>query len=101
MKMLKTLAVVLCALSLAACASPDYEQYSKAQVNITTAKHQADAAKYKALSDIASSGDSTATIEWEYSQEVQRHNGFVSLIGPALGLTEETTDDLFILAKTL
>ena len=42
-----------------------------------------------------------ATIEWEYAQEVQRHNGFVSLIGPALGLTEETTDDLFILAKTL
>lgn len=62
MNMLKTLAVALCALSLTACASPDYEQYSKAQVNITTAKHQADAAKYKALSDIASSGDSTAKI---------------------------------------
>ena len=42
-----------------------------------------------------------AEIEWEYSQEVQRYNGFVSVIGPALGLTEETTDDLFKLAKTL
>ena len=62
MNMLKTIAVALCALSLTACASPDYEQYSKAQVNIATAKHQADAVKYKALSDIASSGDSSAKI---------------------------------------
>lgn len=62
MNMLKTLAVALCALSLTACASPDYEQYSKAQVNIATAKHQAEAAKYKALSDIASSADNTAKI---------------------------------------
>ena len=41
-----------------------------------------------------------AKIEWEYSQEVQRHNGFVSVIAPMLGLTEEQTDDLFILAAT-
>lgn len=62
MRIVKTLTAVACVLSLTACASPDYEQYSKAQVNIATAKHQADSAKYKALSDIASSGDSTAKI---------------------------------------
>lgn len=42
-----------------------------------------------------------AQIEWDYSQEVQRLNGFVAVIGPALGLTEDQIDDLFILAATL
>lgn len=42
-----------------------------------------------------------AQIEWDYSQEVQRSNGFVAVIGPALGLTEDQIDDLFILAATL
>lgn len=42
-----------------------------------------------------------AMIEWEYSNEVQRHNGFVSSIGPALGMTEEQIDDLFIAAAKL
>lgn len=42
-----------------------------------------------------------AQIEWDYSQEVQRANGFVAVIGPALGLTEDQIDDLFILAATL
>ena len=42
-----------------------------------------------------------ALIEWEYSSEVQRHNGFVSVIGPALGMTEEQIDDLFIAASKL
>ena len=42
-----------------------------------------------------------AQIEWEYSQEVQRHNGFVSLLAPALGLTEAQLDQLFITAGGL
>ena len=44
---------------------------------------------------------SAARIEWDYSNEVQRHNGFVSQLGPALGLTEEQIDQLFALAATL
>lgn len=44
---------------------------------------------------------SEARIEWDYSNEVQRHNGFVSQLGPALGLTEEQIDQLFALAATL
>ena len=42
-----------------------------------------------------------ARIEWEYSHEVQRHNGFVSVLAPMLGLTDAQTDALFIGAATL
>lgn len=42
-----------------------------------------------------------ARIEWEYSGEVQRHNGFVAALGPALGLTSEQIDALFIAAQAL
>lgn len=44
---------------------------------------------------------SEARIEWDYSNEVQRHNGFVAQLGPVLGLTEAQLDDLFALAATL
>ena len=44
---------------------------------------------------------SQAEIEWEYSNTVQRHNGFVSQLGPALGLTAEQIDALFIAGATL
>jgi hypothetical protein len=42
-----------------------------------------------------------AQIEWEYSQEVQRHNGFVSQLAPILGLTEAQLDGLFVIASGL
>ena len=42
-----------------------------------------------------------ARIEWEYSQEVQRHNGFVSVLAPMLGLTSAQIDALFIGAAQL
>lgn len=42
-----------------------------------------------------------AQIEWEYSNEVQRHNGFVSQLGPALGWNEEQLDALFVAAAAL
>lgn len=41
---------------------------------------------------------SAARIEWEYSTEVQRNNGFVAALGPALGMTEEQIDALFVAA---
>lgn len=44
---------------------------------------------------------SAARIEWDYSSAVQRHNGFVQSLGPALGLTESQIDDLFRVAVTL
>lgn len=42
-----------------------------------------------------------AQIEWEYSNEVQRYNGFVEQLAPALSLTEGQLDDLFRAAATL
>lgn len=42
-----------------------------------------------------------AQIEWEYSQEVQRHNGLVSLLAPALGMSSADLDQLFITAAEL
>lgn len=44
---------------------------------------------------------SAARIEWDYSSAVQRHNGFVQQLGPALGLTDAQIDDLFRVAATL
>lgn len=42
-----------------------------------------------------------AQITWEYSQEVQRNNGLVSQLAPALGMTEQDVDDLFTIASGL
>lgn len=42
-----------------------------------------------------------AQIEWEYSNTVQRHNGFVSQIAPLIGMSESEIDSLFITAATL
>lgn len=55
--------LILVALTLAGCASPgDYAAYANGQAQIESAKHAADAARYKAMSDIAASGDSTAKV---------------------------------------
>ncbi|GAA4425770.1 hypothetical protein [Acidovorax lacteus] len=42
-----------------------------------------------------------ARIEWEYSSVVQRHNGFVSQLAPALGMTDAQLDALFITASEI
>jgi hypothetical protein len=42
-----------------------------------------------------------AQITWEYSTEVQRFNGLVSQLGPALELDEAGIDALFIAAAQL
>lgn len=60
-KLIKLTAVVGL-LFLTGCASTEYAQYSKAQTDIATAKHQADAEKYKAFAAIASQGDATAKV---------------------------------------
>ena len=44
---------------------------------------------------------SAARIEWEYSNELQRMNHLVLSLGPALGLTSEQIDALFIAAIAL
>lgn len=54
-----------------------------------------------AIAALPSPQKEAALIEWEYSGEVQRHNGFVSLLAPSLGLTEAQIDALFIEAAAL
>ena len=54
-----------------------------------------------AINALPSPQKEAARIEWEYAQEVQRHNGFVSVLAPMLGMTAEQTDNLFIVAAQL
>lgn len=54
-----------------------------------------------AIAALPSPAKETAKIEWEYSQEVQRHNGFVAQLGPALGLDAAALDALFVAAARL
>lgn len=42
-----------------------------------------------------------ARIEWDYSNELQRGNALVAALTPALGLTSEQVDALFIAASAL
>lgn len=50
------------------------------------------------INSLPSPQKEAAEIEWEYAQEVERHAGLVSVLGPALGLTEAQLDALFISA---
>jgi hypothetical protein len=54
-----------------------------------------------AIAALPSPMKEAAQIEWEYSQEVQRHNGFVSQLAPILGLSEAQLDGLFVAAAQL
>lgn len=53
------------------------------------------------LASLPSPQKEDAEIEWEYSQEVQRHNGFIPVVAAALGMTDKQIDDLFIAASLL
>lgn len=54
-----------------------------------------------AINSLPSPQKEAAKIEWEYSQEVQRHNGFVSVLAPMLGLTVAQIDSLLVEAAKL
>lgn len=54
-----------------------------------------------AIDSLVEPAKTAALIEWEYSNEVQRRNGVVSALAPALGLTEAQIDALFIAAAGL
>lgn len=54
-----------------------------------------------AINSLPEPQKSAAKITWEYSTEVQRQNGLVSQLGPALGLTESQIDAMFIQGAAL
>lgn len=54
-----------------------------------------------AINALPSPQKEAAKIEWEYSQEVQRHNGFVSVLAPLLELSDAQLDAMFLQAATL
>lgn len=54
-----------------------------------------------AIDSLPSPQKERAQIEWQYSNEVQRENGVVSMIAPMLGLSETDIDALFISAAQL
>lgn len=54
-----------------------------------------------AINGLPSPQKERAQIEWDYSNEVQRHNGFVATLGPALGLNEAQIDALFVTGAAL
>lgn len=54
-----------------------------------------------AINALPSPDKEKAQIEWDFSNEVQRHNGFVSQLAPALGLTSEQVDALFVTGAAL
>ncbi len=54
-----------------------------------------------AIDGLASPQKEAARIEWEYSQEVHRDRPFVTLLGAAMGLSNEQLDALFTTAAGL
>jgi len=53
------------------------------------------------VAGMAGAAGDAARIEWEFSNEVQRHKPLVESLAPALGLTSSQLDQLFILANKL
>lgn len=54
-----------------------------------------------AINSLPSPQKEKAQIEWEYSNEVQRHNGFVASLAPALGLADAQIDAMFMAGAAL
>lgn len=54
-----------------------------------------------AIASLPEPNKTTAKIEWEYAQAVERNAGLVPSLAAALGMTEEQIDQLFISAANL
>ncbi|GKS91237.1 hypothetical protein [Acidovorax sp. SUPP2539] len=54
-----------------------------------------------AIAALPAPPQTAARIEWDYSNEVLRHNGFVAMIGPSIGLDAAALDAIFIAAEKL
>lgn len=52
-----------------------------------------------AIDTLPSPQKEQARIDWEYGQVVERHSPFVAALAPALGLTDDDLDALFLAAE--
>lgn len=77
MRTMKTLSIlVAAAFSVGGCATGrDYQLYAQGQAQIESAKYAAEAARYKAMSDIANSGDTAAKVAAVVALAVERGGG--------------------------
>ena len=87
-------------------AAPDTAPPVPAEITMRQARLVLNAGGYISAVDAAiaampSPQKEQAAIEWEYSNTVQRNNGFVSALGPALGLTDAQMDAMFIAGASL
>lgn len=59
------------------------------------------AAVDSAIANMSGSAGDAARIEWEFSNTVERNKSLVRALGPAIGMTDQDLDSLFLLAATL
>jgi uncharacterized protein YceK len=74
--------VVAVAATLSGCASADYGRYIDAHIASQTAKSNADAAKYRAMADIAQSGDTTAKVAAMMAMQVHNNQNTQQIVAP-------------------
>lgn len=67
---------------LTGCATQDYSKYTESLVAIETAKHNADAEKYRAMAQIAQSGDTTTKVAAMFSLQGNSQQHSVSIVAP-------------------
>lgn len=75
---MKLIATILAALALTGCATAEYQAYA----DIHKAKAQAEAARYKALADIAAQGDTAAKVAAVMSLNQGTGQGQMSVAAP-------------------
>ena len=54
-----------------------------------------------AISKLESPIKEQVEIEWEYAADIYRNNGFIDILGAAIGLSDAQLDDLFLQASKL
>lgn len=85
---------------LSGCASTEYKQYVESQVAIQTAKSNAEEAKYKAMADIAQSGDTTTKVAAMMALQTNTSSTTLAIQSPKT-LSETARDWMSLLVPSL
>ena len=80
--------------------NPVPQEITMRQARLVLLEHGLLANVQTAINSLPEPNKTKAQIEWDYSNALQRDNSFVTVLGTALGLTDEDIDNLFLsLAK--